>query len=289
LADRIEAWRNTIVRNIRLLSAIAAFVFGAGFLGALHYQGLVSRMAEWQFSRLGFYLPTATVLSFVALFILISGIVRAVHRQRTAARGTAPWPLELIRLQTGTIALAALTGLCAVMALLGIIHWVQLPSDGEGPTVSLAAVDRLVEGPVTVTGLRPVGPIARYREGVVRIGPVQFLAPVSRRRIAGTNSYAYDMFVEVEDISRLPQIPSSQTGVLRRVALPHEIAAMYRGIGQPVSSDAVVLYQSAWTGARATRFFIVQTLILGALSLLFTVLVRRAFRRRLTEFRTPPA
>ena len=259
-----------------LWTAAIVAVFAFLFYQSVNYIGLMYRFAEWQFEVFDRYFPVLSIIAVLVLLYLLWEAARYILRR--GRRTPPPESLHLRRIARRRSAAlflqcAAVIGL--VLTIGTFIQWMQQPS-GRGPAtaISLAggSTARLVPGPVSVTGLRPIGPIARYSEDFLLLRRTRFLAPVGR----GTGPGApYNLFVEVRGMDPARDVPASIDGVLRFDALMPEIRALYRDADFPVAERSAVIFANA---ASAGRPFVVLMFELLALSLL-AALFARHFRR----------
>lgn len=259
-----------------LWTAAIVAVFAFLFYQSVNYIGLMYRFAEWQFEIFDRYFPVLSIIAVLVLFYLLWEAARYVLRR--GWRTPPPETLHLRRIATRRSAAlflqcAAVIGL--ILTIGTFIQWMQQPSTrGPATAISLAggSTARLVPGPVSVSGLRAIGPIARYSEDFLLLRRTRFLAPVGRATGPGT---PYNLFVEVRGMDPARDVPASIDGVLRFDALMPEIRALYRDADFPVAERSAVIFANA---ASAGRPFVVLMFELLALSLL-AALFARHFRR----------
>ena len=259
-----------------LWTAAIVAVFAFLFYQSVNYVGLMYRFAEWQFEIFDRYFPVLSIIAVLVLLYLLWEAARYILRR--GWRKPPPETLHLRRIATRRSAAlflqcAALIGL--VLTIGTFIQWMQQPSTrGPATAVSLAggSTARLVPGPVSVSGLRAIGPIARYSEDFLLLRRTRFLAPVGRATGPGA---PYNLFVEVRGMDPARDVPARIDGVLRFDALMPEIRALYRDADFPVAQRSAVIFANA---ASANRPFVVLILELLALSLL-AALFARHFRR----------
>ena len=265
------------------MMAVGLAVLIFALIGAFRYSGVMEKLAEWQFAHFGRYHPALTVLALVLLAALAWRIIWwLVSRDRSVDDPQWQMRRDVAMLDAARVAMYAIAMLSAVFTLGAFVQWLQLPSDdGKAAQVSVSTASRMREGPLQLTDVRAIGPVARYREGVLWWGRPRYLFPVGQRIINGQPHY--DLFVALRPDARrpldVPTLSSTRTGVVRRNALPDEIAVMYAANRHPVTADAAVVYENASEASRSTLFFMAEAFAVGVVSVLFAFFIARRAKR----------
>ncbi|NJS13561.1 MAG: hypothetical protein HC788_01845 [Sphingopyxis sp.] len=268
IGDRRLFWLWTI-----LITA----AFAVMFYQSINYTGLVHRFAEWQFARFDRYFPVLSVIGILLILYLIWELARYILRR--GWRKEAELSLTMRRMssrQSGArfLYLAAIFG--AVLFVATLLQWMQQPSsDGPRREVVLAAgrPTELMAGPVSVSGLRAIGPIARYSEDFLFIRRTRFLAPIGR----GSGPDApFDLFVEVDGMDPNRDVPVKIDGILRNDALMPEIRFLYLGVNIPVAENGAVIFASPGSANRPFAVLLVEIFIFSMILWLFGRHLRRS-------------
>ncbi|QYU69074.1 hypothetical protein J4558_02715 [Leptolyngbya sp. 15MV] len=253
-----------------------------------NYVGLMHWLGELEFRLFNRWHPAITVLALAAIPALIWRLVLMVRRRRSAA--TTP-KVDVVRplvyLRALRILLLSAAGIALGLALAAFVQFLMLPS-ADRPERPLRAdqAASVEEGPVALEGLRTIGPLVRYREGILGIGPDQWFVPVAARRTALGPEYI--LFVEVAG-RRHALVQPGHRGILRANALPRELGTLYRANGLRVSETAAVVFLNRETMRRGTLFFLFEALLGAALALVFAWFARRRITRLESEASGKPA
>jgi hypothetical protein len=257
------------------VAAIVA-VFAFLFYQSVNYIGLMYAFAEWQFEYIDRYFPVLSIIAILVLLYLLWELVRYLLRR--ARRNP---PVELLhqrRIAARRSAGRFLRCVAAVGFILTIgtfIQWMQQPPT-RGPSTPIALASgrsaTLIPGPVMVSGMRAIGPIARYSEDFLFMRRTRFLAPIGRGTGPGS---PYNLFAEVRGMDPARDVPETIEGVLRNDALMPEIRILYRDANFPVAQKSAVIFA---TPASANRPFIVLMIELVSLSMLALLFARHFFR-----------
>ncbi len=273
-------------RYVFILSGVLMAMFVVLFQWGFSYSGLVARMAEWQYARFAEWYPMLSVLSFCALAVLCwraTGLLR--RRRRIATKKWSPddersYQIKLPR--TSYLALYSLSAFCFALVLGALVYWFTLPGGG-GSAVRIGQnnVAQIREGAVIIGNLQPAGPVVRYREAILDLGPTQYFAPVAVRRMQDGTTSEFTLFAELVDGKTGPRVPRGTVGIMRMNALPGDLVTLYRANGYAVSSSANVIFRSAASSSRGTLIFMLEALATGILFLIFGWFMRRRYRKTL--------
>lgn len=261
---------------VGLALAGAAFIVAA--LASLQYRGLINTMGEWQFARLGFYLPMISVMAWVGLVgLLLWLLARLLFRRGEAARAELP----LLR-ERGTFlrnALMALGFLAGLVALAGAVNLLLLPRTGDRDRiVTPAQVGPGVEGSARLQGFRVAGPMARYSEGVLLWKYDIYLVPLAGGDGAGGTG-PIRVFAQVSPYEAATRVPAGFRGILRSAALPRELYPLYAGQGVIVDDNAAVLYRDSFAMALSSLLLIGEGAAVALGAFLTAYIVHRRRRR----------
>ncbi len=249
-----------------------------------NYVGLMHWLGELEFHLFDRWHPAITVLALAAIPAVIWRLVLMARRRRKGeADAKADLSRPLTYLHALRILLLSAAGIALALALAAFVQFLMLPSaDIPERTLRADQAASVEEGPVILEGLRTIGPLVRYREGILGIGPDQWFVPVAARRTALGPEYI--LFVEVAG-RRHALVRPGHRGILRANALPRELGVLYRAHGLRVSETATVVFLNRETMRRGTLFFLAEALLGGALALGFVWLARRRIRKleRLAE------
>jgi hypothetical protein len=257
------------------VAAIVA-VFAFLFYQSVNYIGLMYGFAEWQFEHFDRYFPVLSIIAILVLLYLLWELVRYVlrrgwrkppedllHQRRIAARRSAGRFLHCV----------AAVGL--ILTVGTFIQWMQQPPT-RGPATPIALASgrsaTLVPGPVSVSGMRAIGPIARYSEDFLFMRRTRFLAPIGRGTGPGS---PYNLFAEVRGMDPARDVPETIDGVLRNNAMMPEIRVLYRDADFPVADNSAIIFA---TPSSANRPFLVLIIELVTLSILALLFARHFFR-----------
>jgi NADH:ubiquinone oxidoreductase subunit 6 (subunit J) len=264
--------------------------------GSWSYQGLIYILAEWQFERFGRYFPTLTIILLVTLAAILLAIGRMVWSRVSAKRQGTPIADDrskdaqaLIRLSLARRFFLSFASFAAIAGLGTFIHYLQLP----GPTKEVTTIDlasgapaRLKEGSVVVRGIEPIGPIARASEDIFFSRSSTYLVPVGQTKLENGTSVA-NLFVQITGTERR-SVPAEVRGVLRRNALPSEVAVMYRAAEVPVSLESSVVFLDARTASTPSLNVLMTLIVLTLVGLLFGLLARHRERKFADYLRSKP-
>ncbi len=271
-----------IARLIAGPALFIAIVALAGIWLGWNYTGLMHWLGELEFRLFNRWHPAITVLSLAAIPAVIWRAVVWSRRRRkndpaSAAEQAASRARTLLYLRALQLVLLSAAGLALALALAALIQFLSLPDADEEPRlISADRIETLKEGPVQLAGLRTIGPLARYEEGIFGIGPDYWFVPVVSRRTALGPEYT--LFAEV-DGRRDALISNNHAGILRHDALPRELITLYRANGMRVSSTASVIYRSQESMQRGTLFFLFEALLAAAITLIFAAYARHRIKR----------
>lgn len=263
-------------RNFWLWSAAFVAVFAFLFYQSVNYVGLMQVFAEWQFSRFGRYFPVLSVVGILMLLYLSWETMRYILR-----RGWRKQPVNkraersIAAIDSGALFFRCATVLGLILAMGTAIQWFQQPSSRNATQkIDLASRSSAAirPGPVDVSGIRVIGPIARYSEDFLFIRRTRYLAPIGR---GNGGDRAFNLFVEVPSNDLKASVPSRMTGVVRIAALMPEIGALYARARMPVSDKSAIIFA---TSSSANRPFVVLMIELLSMSML-AALFARYFQR----------
>ena len=313
--ERASRQLNLAVQLLGFWIAITSLFF---LLQALNYRGIVGQLAEWQFLHFDRYWPTLTFVAVTALFsapLILAVWLLRVRQRRTEAFGPA-------RIDDGRIIkghLARLQGLFSgiavgslLAAIIILVMRLQLPSDEGMPrSIVLGSPDAIapVEGRAVITGAVNVDEVSQFNENLLLVKRTLYFAPVR----SGTDpKEPLRYFVEVrrDDVKgpynpikfnrkreeeihfwrfRVPGIEFTpyMQGVLRRHALPGEIANLYRYAGYVVDEDNYVLFSSeaklSWRYYVLAAEFGLSAIVSAIAAFIFSRRKRRVSRRMKEE------
>jgi hypothetical protein len=275
--DRTDGGNTSKRRRIFWLwVAVIVAVFTFLFYQSVTYTGLMFRFAEWQFDRFDRYFPVLSVIAILIILYLIWEILRYILRR--GWRKEAEDRLHLRRIATRRSAGRFLQCVVAVglaLAVGTIVQWMQQPAT-SGPATRIALASgrsaMLTPGPVSVSGIRAIGPIARYSEDFLFMRRTRFLAPIGRGTGPGS---PYNLFAEVRGMDPSQDVPETLNGVLRFDAMMPEIRVLYRGANFAVAENSAIIFA---TPGSANRPFIVLLLELVSMSILAALFARHLLR-----------
>lgn len=278
-------------RTVRWMMALLLFIAVVLAVQTITYDGLIFRLAEWQFSFFDRYFPPLTIALLVGIAAIIWLVLRrtrakAEARRRSAANSdviaaeAAQPAIELAKITRAHRVVGVITLVLAAATVGTGIHYLQLP----GPTRQVTTIDLtgrtptlLREGSVRVTGIRPLGPVARFSNDILLSRQNIFLLPVGRTRLED-GSEAANLFVQVNGSDRA-RLPGTMSGLLRTSALPHEVAVMYRNADFPVAANSAVVFASENIANHGTLMTLLQLAVLTLIGGVFTLFTRRRQQR----------
>lgn len=249
-------------------------------IGGWYYTGLNNRLGEWQFANFGLYLNLTTILLFVALIALLWRIGRAVAKRRQSDEDKVDDPRDNLTLLILSQKVVNWLGVALLFSAgIALVYIALLPSaDKSAREVTLLQAASGAEGPVKLVGVTAIGPAARYRQGFVFWQRTYYFIPVASKRRANKTAEA-TVFIEVP--AKLAQSKSAITinGILRRDALPDEVATMYRNAKFPVAESASLVFASEKSSDWHARVLLYDMLLLAFLSFVFGYILKRSRRR----------
>lgn len=269
----------TIRSNLLPVSvAFALFIFLFLLPQSVFYRGLISLLAEWQFSWFGSYLPILTViLPVLLLTLLLMLILWLVFRLRDKDNKDEP---ELSLAEQAKIALSktrlamlsffALAAFSFVAVIVTLTLMMTLPNEsGKSQKIDVGTVPFVEpkEGRAELNGTLDWQKLATIKRNLVFARQRTYFIPIVSQ-IADRKSTRY--FVQVfrpEFVLPRNQMPGraperqhlleeglitptkdgpggSVNGVLRQDGLPEEIVLLYEKAGLNVHPDHYVLYRS---------------------------------------------
>jgi hypothetical protein len=264
--------------------AVALGLIGLLFaaIGGWYYTGLNNRLGEWQFANFGLYLNVTTILLFVALIALVWRIGRALANIKNSDEDKVDVSRKnLVYMTLSHIVVNWLSVALLFAAVITFVYIALLPSsDKSAREITLLQAVNGAEGPVKLRGVTAIGPSARFRQGFLFWQRTYFFMPVAGKRRANGPSEA-TVFIEVP--AKLAQSKSavSINGILRRDALPDEVATMYRNARIPVAQSASLVFANEKSSNWPARVLMYDLLLLAFLSFAFGLILRR--RRRQLE------
>jgi hypothetical protein len=270
---------------VRLIAGPGLFIAIVALVGiwlGWNYAGLMHWLGELEFRLFDRWHPAITVLSLAAIPALIwRAIVWLRRRKRRAAGQEESAPAirarTLLYLRALQLLLLAASGVALALALAAFVQFVSLPDTDAPPRpLNIERIEAFKEGPVLLQGLRTIGPLSRYEEGLFGIGPDYWFVPVVSRHTALGPEYT--LFAEVEG-RRDALLGAEHAGILRHDALPRELIVLYRANGMRVSDTASVVYLDRRSMQRGTLFFLFETLLAAVIALIFAAYARQRIRR----------
>ena len=303
-----------------IIFGIAAIIFFILFSESVDYNGLIARLAEWQFNVLGRYFPALTLMIPVVLIGIIVALILWVLTRRREQ--DSPVADALSRVRRGTqLASWCLLSVAAVAAIVGIGSLVKSMNIDDGPAarqqIQVGQLPLAVPhaGPARLNGALMWRRLTRFDQFLLVDNRSLFVVPVVGDdpllvNQAEGRSAAVRYFVQVyPDEFVLPtkwehrDIPEDRyviergraqpvralvpaEGRLVRHGLPAELTALYRKVGLRVHPDHYVLFRDRdaprWSYyAVAGKLF-----LLSALALIAGLYQRRQYKR-LVKASTP--
>lgn len=245
-------------------------------IGSWFYTGLNNRLGEWQFSTFGIYLNVTTVLIFVALIALLWRIGRAITKRDHSEENERESLRKSLSFMTISQKIVNWLGIALfISALITFGYLLLLPSEDQKiRQVTVAEAANGAEGPVELRAVSATGPTSRFRQGFLFWQRTYYFMPIASRRRAD-NSAEATLFIEVP--ARLAQSSSaiSTKGLLRRDALPDEVATMYRNAKFPVAQSARIIFDNEQSSDWPARVLLYDLLLLGVMSFAFGWALKR--------------
>ena len=253
---------------------------------ASRYSSLVEWLGEWQFTHLGEYYPSLTVVLCVALLatpVLAIVLLRRRERRRRAERvapivGAERAEIAINAAERGRIFFLAVTGvalLCALWALLSLLS--LPPSEGPLVTIDRANAETVRPGPARFAATRSLGPVALLRENVGFVQRVMYVAPVT---LGSDTSGSVRFFTEVDRLAApTPRFSSIRKGVLEANGLPGELINLYRGAGVQAADRPYLLVADAARLRWRPLVLAAQLALLAIVAAIAALLLRRQARR----------
>lgn len=269
---------NLPIPYFALALGIVVFLFAA--IGGWFYTGLINRLGEWQFANFGLYFNLATILIFVALLALIWRIGRALTKRNRSKQSEEEGLRKDLLLTTLAQKITNWLGFAIVFAaIITLIYVVLLPStDLRVREISSVQTIRGPEGPVELSGLRAIGPTARYRQGFLFWQRTYYFMPVAIGRNRNKTNEAA-VFLEVPAMLAKSSSALSAKGVLRHDVLPDEVAAIYTAVKFSVAKRSSVIFASDASSSWAARVLLYDMLLLGLFFLIFSLILKRRKKR----------
>jgi hypothetical protein len=249
-------------------------------IGGWFYTGLNNRLGEWQFANFGLYLNLTTILIFVALIALIWRIGRALAKRDKSKAGDDE---EIRKNLTFTTLAQKLVAWLAVALLfsaaVAYIYMALLPSsDKDARQITILQAANGAEGPARLLGTTAIGPSARYSQGFLFWKRTYYFMPVASERRIDKSTEA-TVFIEVPAKLAQSKAAISINGILRRDALPDEVATMYRNAKFPVAQSASVMFASDASSDWSARVLVYDLLLLGVMSFAFGLMLKKRRQR----------
>ncbi len=281
MAEKTESRILTSLRSniVPVAIAFALFIFLVLLPQSIFYRGLVSRLAEWQFSWFGNYFPLLTValpvLLLTLLLLLILWLVFRLRRKKEQDQPELTLQEQAMQAMGKTrrsmLSFFILAGLAAIAVLTTFILTMMLPDEkGKVQNIDVGSIPfaEPEEGPAKLDGVLDWQKLATINRNLVLDSQRTYFIPIVSR-LADRKSTRY--FVQVfrpEFVlpknripGRAPErehlleqgriIPTKDgpagavSGVLRQDGLPDEIVLLYQKAGVKVHPDHYVLYRDA--------------------------------------------
>ena len=290
--------KNNLKRDRYSLVGLAMIVIALFLLWQIvHYEGLINRLGEWQFSRIGEFFPAITLALIVVIIgALLALILKALYSRRKKSDKDivdSDVPDEefaedgtyiLRRLRGAARAFFTFAGVALILTFIAATDVLGLTGkDTEVRTFTLtqSTPSEWPEGPAHLEGVTSGGPIGRLTQSMFFFRRTYYYLPVESRK------GGIDLVVELTPSeAQNHTIESNRTGYLRQDGFPQEIAEMYRNANHPVASSVTILYLDAasarWRPLMLALSLAIATILLSIIGLLF----RRAGRRAEKELKT---
>lgn len=261
--------------RIALLAVWIVIVVLVVLWESIHYRGIVAVLGEWQYDTIGVYYPALTCVVLILLLSLPGYALfpRPALRGDSARLGSGLVRSARLLLRT----LMAIGGGLALLAAAMIVAMLLLPR-GAGPVQKLVLDRPMValptEGPTEIDGAILYERTAAYNTSQLITRRNARYAPIV---VPGVQDRDLRFFVElppVDSVTRRGTV--SITGILKRNALPGEIADLYRYAGYRVEQPLFVLYPDA---ASLRRPYLVVAAQLAIAALLVFALAALQWRR----------
>ncbi len=291
----------------------ALFIFLFLLPQSVFYRGLVSILAEWQFSWFGNYLPILTViLPVLLLTLLLLLILWLIFRFRSRDNEDEPElsiaeqaKKALSKARVAMLSFFALAALSLFAVVVTLILMIALPNEsGKVQNINVGSIPftEPKEGRAELNGTLDWQKLATIKRNLVFASQRTYFIPIVSQ-IADRKSTRYFVqvfrpeFVLPRNImpGRMPErdhllergliIPTkdgpsnSVNGVLRQDGLPEEIVLLYEKAGLAVHPDHYVLYRNTsdmrWPYWGAAWAF----LLFGICALLIGLFQKRQHKR----------
>jgi hypothetical protein len=272
---------------------------------AIDYRGLVAHLAEYQFLYFDRYWPTFTFIALTVLctapLITLLWVIRARQKRSEKLRAARNDNHRTLLGRAGRLQyFFGGVGLGSLICV-GIIAFqmLDLPKDEWAPrSIVLGSPDAIApaDGRAVLTGSVDLAETSQFNENLLLVkrtfyfapikagpkdtGPLRYFVQVRRddRRGQGRfnpivfpegNDKVYAWRFRVDGIAFTPY----RDGVLKRYALPGEIANLYRYAGYEVDKDNYVLFESSepirWRQQVLAGQFLIAALLAALLCLHF--------------------
>lgn len=257
--------------------AAMTMLFAVLFYQSVNYVGIMNVFAELQFEYIDRYFPVLSIIGILIFLYLLWEAVRLLLRRARRSPPTETLVLQrILARRSGALFLRISAAVGAVLMAGTAIQWFQQPSSSGPATLVALGTGRsaeLVAGPVAVSGMRAIGPIARYSEDFLFMRRTRFLAPIGRSSGLGA---PYNLFVEVRGMDPARDVPPKIDGVLRFNALMPEIRVLYRDANFPVARNSAVIFATPASANRPFIVLLIELIVITALMLLFARHLRRS-------------
>lgn len=257
-------------RGTWLLLLLMVALFAVLFYQSVNYIGLIHRLAEWQFEYFDRYWPVLTIILILLLLYAVWEAVRFLLARIRGQSSDVPKAIRQISARRSASRFLDVVTIVGVALMAGTaIQWLQQPSSSGSPQRIALSSERAIPvraGPVTVTGAKAIGPIARYSEDFLLIRKTRFLAPVGRSPGPGA---PFNLFVEVRGMDPARDVPERISGVLRTNALMPEVRTLYADAGLPVARNSVVVFATVGSANRPYLVLLLNQLVISLICWLF--------------------
>lgn len=257
-------------RRLWLWAAAITAIFAFLFYQSVNYVGLMYRLAEWQFEHFDRYFPVLSIIAILVILYLLWEAARYILRRGWRKPASDTQHLRRIAARHSAARFLRCVAAVAVILFAGtLVQWLQQPSSsGPATPIALASGQRatLTPGPVSVSGLHAIGPIARYSEDFLFVRRTRFLAPVGRSTSPGT---PFNLFVEVRGMDPARDVPPTMRGVLRFDAMMPEIRTLYRDADFPVAEQSAIIFANPSSANRPYFVLLAELLLFAILAWIF--------------------